>query len=58
MNNYDALKNEHDQMRHELPAEENAELDAMRSNGRRWNKLAYAGLACFLGIIGLAAVFA
>ncbi len=58
MSKYDTLQNEHDQMRNELPEEVNAELDGMRTNGRRWDKLTYVGLACLLGVIGLAALFA
>lgn len=58
MSKYDALKQEHDQVRHELPEDVNAELDGMRKNGRQWDKLTYVGLACLLGVIGLAAIFA
>jgi len=58
MSKYDQLKAEHDEIRFSLPAEENAELDAMRQNGKRWDKLAYAGLAILLGIVGLGVFFA
>lgn len=50
---YTSLKSDHDQYRGYFTSEQNAELDAMRSNGANWDKLKYAALAVVLGTIGL-----
>ena len=57
MSNYNALKVDHDQYRGSFTPDQNAELDAMRSNGAFWDKAGYAALAVICGIIGLGLIF-
>lgn len=44
-NVYSELEADHGQIRNQLNAEQNAELDGMRANGKSWDRLGYAALA-------------
>jgi len=56
MSNYNALKSDHDAIRGGDPIQD-AEIDAMRSNGAFWDKTGYAALAVICCVIGFGLIF-
>lgn len=48
---YSQQEMDHNQLRSQFSAEQNAELDGIRANGKNWVKLGYAALALTFGYI-------
>ena len=49
---YSQQESDHNQLRSQFSAEQNAELDGTRANGKNWVKLGYAAIALICAYIG------